>query len=184
MITNKSWIGTQGPWQRWPYGDGNPLFLWLQLKKTPATTKLKAAFESLKKSERAPWNQKATESNKQAKRKQLDRQLLKDEPDKPLNSGYCIFTAEHMRSQEIKALPSTERIKAVASKWRDLSAYGKKRYEAKKEKLLKDYKKEIDKYRKVRLRRRAWNFHLWEGFCIWQRALPLGNLWTFLKGHQ
>ncbi|XP_033640411.1 nucleolar transcription factor 1-A-like isoform X2 [Asterias rubens] len=118
------------------------------MKKTPATAKLKATFEGLKKSERTPWVQKATESNKQAKRKQLDRQLLKGEPDKPLNSGYRIFTAEHMRSDEIKALPSTERIKAVAGKWRDLSAFGKKRYEAKKEKLLKDYKKEIDKYRK------------------------------------
>lgn len=60
-----------------------------------------------------------------------------------------------MRSDEIKALPSTERIKAVAGKWRDLSAFGKKRYEAKKEKLLKDYKKEIDKYRKVRHRRQT-----------------------------
>ena len=65
------------------------------------------------------------------------------------SSGYRIFTAEHMRTNEIKALPSTERIKAVASKWRDLSAYGKKRYEAKKEKLMKEYKKEIDKYKKV-----------------------------------
>ncbi|XP_022091128.1 nucleolar transcription factor 1-like isoform X2 [Acanthaster planci] len=118
------------------------------LKKSVAVTRLKEAWEKLKKSEKTPWMQKAAESNRQAKRKYLDRQLLKGEPDKPLNSGYRIFTAEHMRTEDIKALPSTERIKAVASKWRDLSAYGKKRYEAKKEKLMKDYKKEIDKYRK------------------------------------
>ena len=37
------------------------------MKKTPATAKLKATFEGLKKSERTPWVQKATESNKQAK---------------------------------------------------------------------------------------------------------------------
>ncbi|XP_038051708.1 nucleolar transcription factor 1-like isoform X2 [Patiria miniata] len=119
-----------------------------ELKKTAATTRLKEAWEKLKKSEKTQWVQKAAESNRQAKRKHLDRQLLKGEPDKPLNSGYRIFTAEHMRTEDIKALPSTERIKAVAGKWRDLSAYGKKRYEAKKEKLMKEYKKEIDKYRK------------------------------------
>ena len=67
------------------------------------------------------------------------------------SSAYKFFTSEMMRSEDLRPLDNNDRIKEVGRRWREMKLQEKKKYEAKKEAELKTYRKNLAKYKRVRI---------------------------------
>ncbi|KAJ8020479.1 Nucleolar transcription factor 1 [Holothuria leucospilota] len=114
-----------------------------KLKEGRAKKSLQLAWENLEKSKKVPWRKQAVQVQARMK------QLLDGHPKKPHTSAYGIFTSEIIKGEDIAHLAHKEKMKAVGVKWKETSKVEKNKYEAKKERLWKKYRKDVEKYRKT-----------------------------------
>merc|ERR1712070_644909 len=73
-------------------------------------------------------------------------------PKKPTGGGYGVFLTEN-RAKIVKSLPADHKMtdvgKVAGEQWRNLPAAAKKPYEDKSQKLMAEYRKAMEEYKKT-----------------------------------